>query len=248
MPYQITIGRNNGNNFAIPTDPKVSGQHATLIIHDNGKLELMDTGSRNGTFIYNGHQFVRIQPQQRYPVTPDSMIQLGPDTRFHVRRLVPSGFGAKGGGIGGPQRPEPAAVDISYLRKIYTDYQETKMDLDSKITANGSLRGMTIVVSILAGGGGALLASALGFERENELVKWILGALLAIILIGILLTLVNTRDRKLKRQLRENNEKFSVKYVCPKCRMSFGQKIYDNILAEGCCPKCKTKYYETPRH
>ncbi|MDE6271738.1 MAG: FHA domain-containing protein [Muribaculaceae bacterium] len=245
MPYQITIGRNNDNKFAIPSDPKVSGQHAVLIVHDNGKLELIDNESLNGTFIYNGHQFVRIQPKQSYPVTPDSMIQLGPDTRFHVRRLVP-GIGGGGGGVS--KKPQPPKVDISYLRNVYIDYQETKMDLDSKITANSSLRGLTIVVSILAGGGGALLASALGFEKENEFVKWIFGGLLAIILIGILLTLVNSRDRKLKRQLRENNEKFAVKYVCPKCRFPFGQKIYENILAEGCCPKCKTKFYETPRH
>ncbi len=254
MPYQITIGRNEDNKFAIPTDLKISRHHAKLIIHDDGKLELIDTKSVNGTFIYNGQKFVQITPLKPHPVTPDTMIQLGPDTRFHVRRLVPPHIIEKiqgGSGPGGVKGVSPVKkYDISYLRKVHTSYQEKKMELDSKMANVNSIKSMQLIVMTLATGGGALLAEASPIGKENKVLFWIIGIVVAIILMGCLHAYANSRSRAINRAKIDNDNEYQRKYVCPNpgCKFYFGQKIYDNILAEGCCPKCKTKFYEAPKH
>ncbi|MBP5515560.1 MAG: FHA domain-containing protein [Bacteroidales bacterium] len=46
----ITIGRDPGNNVVI-NDPGVSRNHCQLIIHDDGSVSVIDTGSSNGTTV-----------------------------------------------------------------------------------------------------------------------------------------------------------------------------------------------------
>lgn len=86
---EILIGKEGSQPFAI-SDPKVSRRHAILRIDPtNRKIDIIDNNSTNGTYIYNGSIFVKLFPNHPYQVTPDTMIQLGPDTRFHVRRVLP---------------------------------------------------------------------------------------------------------------------------------------------------------------
>ena len=46
----LTIGR-EGNDLDFPTDRFISGHHARLDRHPDGRIVLSDTGSRNGTFV-----------------------------------------------------------------------------------------------------------------------------------------------------------------------------------------------------
>lgn len=256
MSKQIVIGRHGQQPFPLQ-DPKVSGRHAVLIVNDNGGLELVDTDSTNGTFIYDSQrqQFMRISPQRRYRVTPDTMIQLGPETRFHVRKLVPPpihvdvrGAATQTGSSLGPKQPQsPAKVDISPLRRVSDFYNEEKMRLQGKLGNINSLRSLTLVASIAAGTGGGFLAEQLGFGGDNKIASGILGLGVAVILIVTLLLIINNMNQKLIRQQSENEKKYAMKYVCPKCGLSFRGKIYENILAEGRCPKCKAEYYEALR-
>lgn len=257
MPRQIIIGRQGNQPFAL-NDPKVSSRHAVLVVHENGQLQLMDTNSTNGTFIYNGRDFARIQPQKSYTVTADSMIQLGPETRFHVRKLLagqpgsvgqpqpPVHPGAKGQNGAKPPQP-PKRRDISHLRKISDRYTERKMELEAKSANINSMRSLTLVASLVAGGGGGLLAENLGFGADNKAASWILGIVLALVLIVVLMLIISNRSQKLMRQRNENEHDYAVKYCCPECGVSFRGKVYENILSEHRCPKCKTEYYEAPR-
>lgn len=253
MPRQIIIGRQGNQPFAL-NDPKVSSRHAVLVVHENGQLQLMDTNSTNGTFIYNGRDFARIQPQKSYTVTADSMIQLGPETRFHVRKLLGSQIvgGQPGGGVQKdpisvqPPKP-PKRRDISHLRKISDRYTEKKMELEAKSANINSMRSLTLVASLVAGGGGGLLAENLGFGADNKAASWILGIVLALVLIVVLMLIISNRSQKLMRQRNENEHDYAVKYCCPECGVSFRGKVYENILSEHRCPKCKTEYYEAPR-
>lgn len=89
MTKQIVIGKEGNQPFAIP-DPKVSRRHAVLYVDEQGgRMMLMDIGSTNGTYLFNGNQFVRMTANQQYPVSGDTMIQLGPETRFHVKNCWP---------------------------------------------------------------------------------------------------------------------------------------------------------------
>ena len=64
------------------------------------------------------------------------------------------------------------------------------------------------------------------------------------ILLGLLMYIINTGNKKIMIQKRVNEHDYAVKYVCPECHVSFRGKIYENILAEKKCPRCKTEYYE----
>jgi len=67
----FTIGR-SGSNSVIVADPKVSGTHATLIVHSNGDLGIADSGSTNGTFV-NGTPI----SSERGPLSADDEVTLG---------------------------------------------------------------------------------------------------------------------------------------------------------------------------
>ena len=264
MNNQIIIGTQGNQPFAIP-DHKVSRQHAVLNIHPNGQYFIVDTGSTNGTFIYDGTNFVRLYPNQPYPVSPDTMIQLGPETRFHVRRLLEH---RNPGPVAGhvhvghshlqemqpmqqrqaprsvqqpkPQpKPQPKKVDISHLRQVSEHYDDEKMKIESKTGMINGLRGCTVVIMMLAG-----TLATFFTEDGDKLMSGIIGFGIAAILMVVLLWLINSFNKKLIQRRKENEQHYAVKYVCPECHASFRGKIYENILAEGSCPRCKTIFYE----
>lgn len=242
---QIIIGKEGNQPFQIG-DPKVSRRHAILNIDEVSKqMQLIDNNSTNGTYIYNGSGFVRLYANQPYPVTLDTMIQLGTETRFHVRRLLPPQTAPT------PQKPKekpkPKRVDIRGLRRISEHYNNEKMRLDSKMNGVNGLRSATIIISLSSTMGGKLLAGQLlGENTENaEVYSWLFGVGLAAILFFILWYSINQRQSKILRQRTKNEHDYAVKYCCPECHTSFRGKVYENILAEGKCPKCKAEYYES---
>lgn len=238
MNQQIIIGTNGNQPFAIP-DQKVSRRHAILSVQPDGRCFLIDNGSTNGTFIYNGSEFVRLYPNQSYPVTPDTMIQLGPDTRFHIRRLIPAPQPPKT-----PKaKPQPKKHDISHLRKISEDYDDQKMKLESRSGLINGLRGCTILITMLAGTVGTILTNK-DSEQHDKVLSAVLCMGVAILLMIILLWIINNFNKKLLRKRKENEQNYAIKYICPECHVSFRGKIYENILAERCCPKCKTIYFD----
>lgn len=250
MGKQILIGREGNQPFAIG-DPKVSSRHATLSINDNGQIILIDNNSTNGTFIYNGQMFERIYPNQPYNVTPESMIQLGPDTRFHVRRLLnPVVNGAssqqhvsKSAQPPRTAQPKPERVNIKNLQLISENYTERKMQLESKSGTINNLRSCTILISLATGSIGVILKQALDMDESKGLLISVLSLVIAAVMMTVLLIFISNYSKKIMREKAANEKDYSIKYVCPKCSLSFKGKIYENILSEGKCPRCKTEYY-----
>lgn len=251
MSRQIVIGKEGNQPFAIQ-DPKVSRRHAYLNIGDGGQLQLIDNQSTNGTYIYNGSVFVRLYANQPYNVQPDSMIQLGPDTRFHVRRLLSPAVNAQPAAAAAPkpqpqpkkEAPKPKKVDISSLRRISDRYNATKMEIETKTGTINGLRSCTILVSMLAGVGAKMFSPDLGFGENSEMIGILLSVLLAGVLMAILLLIINNFNKKLIKRRNDNEHDYAVKYCCPECGVSFRGKIYENILSERRCPRCKSEYYE----
>ncbi|MEI8312470.1 MAG: adenylate/guanylate cyclase domain-containing protein [Verrucomicrobiota bacterium] len=62
-PFEIevgntaTIGRGRDNSVCLPTNPHVSRQHAIVRCHNAWQYQIMDLGSRNGTFV-NGRRVI----------------------------------------------------------------------------------------------------------------------------------------------------------------------------------------------
>lgn len=238
---QIIIGKEGNQPFQIG-DPKVSRRHAILNIDDVSKqMQLIDNNSTNGTYIYNGNGFVRLYANQPYSVNFDTMIQLGTETRFHIRRLFQQAASVQ---PKPKEKPKPKKVDIKGLKRVSDHYNNEKMRLESKMSGVNGLRGGTIIISFLSGTGGKLLASKL-FSEDAELFSWILPVGLAAVLFFILWYSINQHLSKIIRQRTKNEHDYAVRYCCPECHTSFKGKVYENILAEGRCPKCKAEYYES---
>ena len=121
------------------------------------------------------------------------------------------------------------------------------MRLDSKMNGINGLRSATIIISLSSSMGGKLLAGQLlGENVENaEVYSWLFGVGLAAVLFFILWYWINQRQSKIIRQRAKNEHDYAVSYCCPECHVSFKGKVYENILAEGKCPKCKAEYYES---
>lgn len=252
MGKQIIIGRQGNQPFAIG-DPKVSSRHASLSVDDYGHMILIDNNSTNGTYIYNGATFERIFPNQPYQVTGDSMIQLGPDTRFHVRRLlnlVVNGAAAsqqpvqKSAGQAPKQPPKPERVNIKSLRVVSENYSERKMQLDSKSGMINNLRSCTILISMVAGSTGPLVSQITDMDKSKTIVLSLITVGVAAVLMTILLVLISKFSKKIMREKAAIEKQYAIKYCCPKCKKPFKGLVYENILAEGKCPKCKAEFYE----
>jgi len=237
---QIIIGKEGNQPFVI-NDPNVSRRHAYLNIDEaTGQMQLVDNKSTNGTFVYNGSGFVRLFANQSYNVSLDTMLQLGPNTRFHIRRLFQKPIPPKKPEK--PEKPKVKRVDIRPLRIAHDFYNKEKVEIETKSGMVNGLRSCTILVSLTAAGGGKLIASGLGIE--DEVTGWVLGILLGGVLMAILLTLINRFNKKIIHRRNKNEHDYAIRYCCPECHTSFKGKIYENILAEGRCPKCKAEYYE----
>lgn len=234
---QVVIGKQGTQPFPI-NDPNVSRLHAVLYIDDNsGKLTLVDSASTNGTYIHNGTQFVRIPPQQPVQVRPDTMIRLGPETRFHISRILPP---AKAKAEAKAEE-KPKKYDISGLREVSETYQTRKLELENKLNNLNGMRSFTVVISVMASGGSGVIGNALGLDQAQTIILIIC---LMVVLISSLLYIINRSIRKVTAERNENEHNYAVKFCCPKCHYSFRGKYYENILASGRCPNCKSEYHE----
>src|SRR5688572_19998070 len=123
---RITVGRNptNALSFDAAKDLDVSGDHAQLMIGDDGKFQLTDLNSRNGTFL-NGTKIAGT-----VPVEPGSKIQFGK---------------------GGPEVKivyQPAAKKAGATRVMLAQVQQ-QMESE-RAEAQKSKKTMLIVVAVVA--------------------------------------------------------------------------------------------------
>lgn len=250
MSYIINIGRQGNQPFRIG-DIKVSSQHATLEVCDNGVLMLTDVGSTNGTWIFDGREFNRIYPGQKHRVTPETMIRLGQETQFHVRRLIRKQTRHQDSEPikdHGPVK-DPIRQDISFLRQVSEEYNARKLDIEAKVASAQSLKSATIIVSIVGTTLPSAIATALlGVDIKNG----VNGLILALVTLGFvallwstLNSISNSKLRKANHLRQENERVYSARYCCPTCKASFRGKFYENVIGEGSCPRCKTKFFDS---
>lgn len=82
----ITIGRSNDNNIVV-NDPTVGRHHVQIILHDDGRIGIVDLSSKNGTYV-NGKRIVKEVPLRRGDVVRIGMTIL-PWERYFGRKSVP---------------------------------------------------------------------------------------------------------------------------------------------------------------
>lgn len=225
---EINIGIQGNQPFRL-TETSISRHHAVFRKDDRtGRMTLRDNGSTNGTYIFVNNRFQRINGET--PVTMDTIVRVGAQYTFCIKELF-------------VDKPNPQkAVDISNLRNVYEAYSHNKMAIEAKTgtimmwrMASMSLSGIFALII------GMLLPEEFGGNATISVIIKVVGTILA---IAIAWLIVDVMNKDLIRRKDQNERYFRKKYCCPKCGYHFGQKLYDNILAEGKCPNrnCMCKY------
>ena len=237
---QIIIGKEGNQPFVI-TDDYVSRKHAIFSYEETtGAMTIKNTGT-NGTFIKMGNHF---QPIEQCNVNASSVVRLGPNFIFTIAQLFqPQVSYPPGGGKPGGGNPKER-VDISRLRRIAESYEANKLKLEQKQATINSMRMLSIGGSLLGGTVGALLPKLLG-DGENDPIYTAIGPIIAVIFLVILLLYCSRAGRQVIIKKNANEKRYKIAYCCPKCHGSLSGRLYENLIAEGKCPKCKTEYYDS---
>ena len=243
---QIVIGREGNQPFPI-TDEYVSRQHAIFTYDEvTGVMTLTDKSRPEvGTFVKMGNQYQQVS-QCRVDVTTD--VRLGPYYTFRVGQLFRSPQPKQvpkpvSGSVQTPSQQQSLKEDISYLRKVAENYEKTKLKLEQKQASINNLRTLSLVGSLAAGIISPIIQKSVG--GSDNLYIMLIGPVIAVLFLVVLMLYCSKASRDVIARKNKNEKNYKISFCCPKCHVPFAGKLYENILAEGKCPKCKTAFYES---
>ncbi|MBR5728611.1 MAG: FHA domain-containing protein [Prevotella sp.] len=195
---------------SVPMD--VSRHHISLQPAGKDKWQIKNLNERNVTFV-NG---IAVESKT---ISESDKVELG-----NSHYLFP---------WDALSEPKVETLDISPLKKIWTEYDEQRLEFqiaERKFNAARSATGIITMVAI-----------ACSLILGHGPVYLILYALA----IGISVVLTYQAYQKssdVPRKQREINKNFQKRYVCPKCGHFMGFTDYDILIQNDACPYCKTKY------
>lgn len=236
---QITIGREGNQPFKI-NDEYVSRQHAIFTYDEATGLMTLTDKSRPevGTFVKMGNQFQQIN-QCYVDATTD--IRLGPYFTFRVGQLFQAP--PMSNKIDIPSKPKQEKVDIAYLRKVAENYESIKINLEQKQANINSLRTLSLVGSLAAGIISPIITDMVG--EDPAIYYKLIGPCIAVLFLVTLMVYCSKASKAVIEKKSKNEKNYKISFCCPKCHVPFAGKLYENILAEGKCPKCKVEFYDS---
>lgn len=231
---QIIIGREGNQPFVI-NDEFVSRQHAVLTYDETRGIMTLTDRSRPeiGTFVKMCNQYQQIS---QCNVEAATEVRLGPYFTFRIGQLFQKSSS--------PQvkpKPQQEKVDISYLRKVAENYEDTKLRLEQKQANINSLRTLSLVGSFAGTAISAVITDMMGKGIQYVLI----GPFIAVVFLVTLMLYCSKVSKSIIINKNRNEKKYKISFCCPKCHVPFAGKLYENILAEGKCPKCKTEFYDS---
>lgn len=230
---QIIIGRLGTQPFSIKDDT-VSREHARLYFDRANHMMIIENISKNSnTFIrQKGGAFVQVM--SRCNIDPSTEIRLGPRYIVRASQLINE--------VKTPPPPPTKKVDIAFLRRVAEHYEAEKLRLDQKNVRYNNLRSLFMVIGLLGTFAGATATVVLG---KDDPVPGIIitGAILAIAII--LWLYIDNASKSVIPEKNKNEKDYKIKYCCPICHSSLAGRLYENILASGKCPNCKTEFYDS---
>ena len=235
---QLIIGREGNQPFPI-VDEYVSRQHALFTYDESTGIMTLTDRSRPqiGTFVRMGNQFQQIS-QCIVDVKTD--VRLGPYFTFRIAQLFQPNVNPPK--TLKPEKPKVEKADIAYLRKVAESYEETKIRLDQKQSNVNSLRSLSLVGSLAGGGISAIIPKIVGSE---EWYYYVIGPIIAVLFLVGLMMYCSKASKDIITKKNQNEKRYKISFCCPKCHVPFAGKLYENILAEGKCPKCKVEFHDS---
>jgi adenylate cyclase len=115
-----TIGRTSGNTVCLSASPRVSRQHALIRCHDGYQYQLIDLGSRNGTFVNDQRVItpVTLSDGARIRVVDTTIIFEQTDEDLDSGNIEATTAGSAGGAGAATQRVALLVCDVRGFTSI----------------------------------------------------------------------------------------------------------------------------------
>ena len=199
-----------GQVGSVPMD--VSRHHVSLQPAGAGKWQIKNLNERNVTFV-NG---IAIESKT---ISESDKVELGNSHYLFSWDAL--------------SEPKVETLDISPLKKIWTEYDEQRLEFQIAERKFNTAKSSTGIIT--------MVAIACSLILGHGPVYLILYALA----IGISVVFTYQAYQKssdVPRKQREMNKDFQKRYVCPKCGHFMGFTDYDILIQNDACPYCKTKF------
>lgn len=224
---EIIVGRKGNQSFAI-TEKSVSGRHLKVTKLADGKVEIEDLGSTNGTFVDGARIIKKI-------VTEDTIVTLGPTFQIRIGDVLVASSKPIGGQQTNTQQTENCTAEFEKLKAVYDNYQAEKIKLQQENAKKQFLRSLPGVASTV------LFALTFLLGDSVNAIKPFMGVIMiGGIAVSSWMAFKGQQDMPVK--MENLNKQFMVDYVCPKCKSFLGFLPFENLKNRGCCTVCKTKW------
>ncbi len=208
-----------GNAGSVPNS--VSRKHCKLVRDSNNCWSIVNVKPENITYVKG------MQVDTKH-IAIDDVIELGKDRYLLNLKAI----------VAVIEKEHPRSYSISPLEKVWTDYHQTKLNIQIKEKKSAAIRSVTGIFS--------MSAVACGFIPGIADVVALRVFLYAIgFLVGIYFFVVTYRSSsklplfmdKLERDFRKN-------YACPNpdCKRFMGNQPYEDVRRMGSCPYCKSQF------
>ena len=199
-----------GQPGSVPMD--VSRHHISLQPVGAGKWQIKNLNERNVTFV-NGIAV------ENMTISESDKVELG-NSHYLFQ-------------WGSLSEPKVETIDVRPLKKIWTEYDDQRLELQIAERKFNAARSATGIIT--------MLAIACSFILGHGPIYLLLYAL-AIIISLVFTYQAYKKSSEVPRQQKEMNKSFQRRYICPKCGHFMGFQDYEILAQNDACPYCKTKY------
>ena len=199
-----------GKPGSVPMD--VSRHHISLQSVGAGKWQIKNLNERNVTYV-NG---ITVENKT---ISENDRVELG-NSHYLFQWSALS-------------EPKVETIDIRPLKKIWTEYDDQRLELQIAERKFNAARSATGIIT--------MLAIACSFILGHGKIYLFLYAL-AIVISLVFTYQAYQKSSEVPRQQKEINKSFQRRYVCPKCGHFMGFQDYDILAQNDACPYCKKKY------
>lgn len=211
-----------GSSGSVPQS--VSRCHCCILEKPDGKFLIRNLSDHNVLYV-NGVEYKEILVEE------NDVVELGPERyRINLGTIVDAVRAERAKRLKTGTNSEDC--DISELKKVWTDYNQAKLNIqirERKFNALSTIPGVISMISI-----------ALSFIEGLRALFISVSALSAIVFA--IIRIKNAENVPIKQ--KELDEKFQDEYICPRCGHFLGNQRYELLLRNGSCPWCKAAFKE----
>lgn len=236
---EIIVGRKGTQRTPI-SDLTVSREHCKITIQANGSL-ILENLSSVGTFI-NGVSVIKTT------VTPEDIIQLGPQFSIKVKDLLPQqttpsnapkvapvpNNGPVAANSPKAEESKSYASEFDRLKYVYEKYTNDKIAIQKESSMNNFYRMLPMSIVGLIGLGTMFIPSL----RDIAPFTGVLG----IGLFAFSLIRGYNLSKETPERMQTLNDQFMIDYVCPKCKNFLGFLPFESLKNRGTCNSCKCNW------